>query len=68
MSFKCNPLTVPLVCVRENRSGRTSHDSFPGVIVHSEHTNESAGEAYGFHLGWSGNHQMRIEEQSSGRA
>jgi alpha-galactosidase len=54
--------------VRENRSGRTSHDSFPGVIVHAEHTNESVGEAYGFHLGWSGNHQMRIEEQSSGRA
>ena len=38
------------------------------MIVHSEHTNESVGEAYGFHLGWSGNHQMRIEEQSSGRA
>ena len=54
--------------VRENRSGRTSHDCFPGVIVHAEHTNESVGEAYGFHLGWSGNHQMRIEEQSSGRA
>ena len=33
--------------VRENRSGRTSHDSFPGVIVHTEQTNESSGSAYG---------------------
>jgi alpha-galactosidase len=54
--------------VRENRSGRTSHDSFPGVIIHCEHTNENLGAAYGLHLGWSGNHHMRIEEQSTGRA
>ena len=54
--------------LRENRSGRTSHDSFPGVVVHTEHTNESTGAAYGLHLGWSGNHHMRIEEQFTGRA
>ena len=54
--------------VRENRSGRTSHDSFPGVIIHCEHTNENLGAAYGLHLGWSGNHHVRIEEQSTGRA
>ncbi|MDE0785468.1 MAG: alpha-galactosidase [Porticoccaceae bacterium] len=54
--------------VRENRSGRTSHDAFPGVIVHEEHTNEQAGAAYGLHLGWSGNHHLRIEEQHSGQA
>jgi alpha-galactosidase len=54
--------------VRENRSGRTSHDSFPGVIVHAEHTNEQVGAAYGLHLGWSGNHHIRIEEQHSGQA
>lgn len=54
--------------VRENRSGRTSHDAFPAVIVHSDQANESAGEAYGLHLGWSGNHHLRIEEQFVGRA
>ena len=54
--------------VRENRSGRTSHDSFPALVIHTAHTNETKGEAYGLHLGWSGNHQIRVEEQSSGRA
>ena len=54
--------------LRENRSGRTSHDSFPGVIIHTEQTNEAAGAAYGLHLGWSGNHRIRIEEQFTGRA
>lgn len=54
--------------VRENRTGRTSHDSFPGVVVHTRQTNESIGGAYGLHLGWSGNHRISIEELSSGRA
>ena len=54
--------------LRENRSGRTSHDSFPGVILHTEQTNEGARAAYGLHLGWSGNHQIRVEEQFVGRA
>ena len=54
--------------LRENRSGRTSHDAFPGVILHTEQTNEGAGAAYGLHLGWSGNHQVRVEEQFVGRA
>ena len=53
--------------VRENRSGRTSHDSFPGVIVHTEQTNESSGSAYGVHLGWSGNHHVRVEEHFTGQ-
>ena len=54
--------------LRENRSGRTSHDSFPGVIIHTEQTSESVGAAYGLHLGWSGNHHLRVEEQFTGRA
>ena len=54
--------------LRENRAGRTSHDTFPGVVIHAEKTNESVGEAFGLHLGWSGNHRIRIEEQSVGRA
>ena len=54
--------------LRENRAGRTSHDTFPGVILHTEQTNESNGSAYALHLGWSGNHRLRIEELSDGRA
>ena len=47
--------------VRENRKGKTSHDNFPGVILHQQHTNERQGECFGFHLGWSGNHRTRVE-------
>lgn len=54
--------------LRENRAGRTSHHSFPGVVIHTAQTNESLGGAYGLHLGWSGNHHISIEEDSSGRA
>lgn len=54
--------------LRENRAGRTSHDTFPGVVIHTQQTNESIGGAFGLHLGWSGNHRIHIEEQSGGRA
>ena len=54
--------------VRENRAGRTSHDSFPGIVIHTSQTNESIGGAYGLHLGWSGNHRICVEEYSLGRA
>ncbi|MFT6958133.1 MAG: alpha-galactosidase [Halieaceae bacterium] len=54
--------------LRENRSGRTSHDAFPGVIIHTGQTNEGTGGAFGLHLGWSGNHRICIEEESGGRA
>ncbi|MEM7281784.1 MAG: alpha-galactosidase [Pseudomonadota bacterium] len=54
--------------VRENRRGRTSHDAFPGVMVHPRETNESAGDVYALHLGWSGNHRLAVEERSEGRS
>jgi len=54
--------------LRENRAGRTSHDTFPGVVLHTSQTNENSGAAYALHLGWSGNHSLRIEELSDGRA
>ncbi|MEM7084258.1 MAG: alpha-galactosidase [Pseudomonadota bacterium] len=53
--------------LRENRSGRTSHDTFPGVIVHDAATSEQSGLAYGFHLGWSGNHRLAVNELADGR-
>jgi alpha-galactosidase len=53
--------------VRENRRGRTSHDSFPAVILCTAATTESAGEAYGLHLAWSGNHRVRVDSLNDGR-
>ncbi|AWW75445.1 alpha-galactosidase [Erythrobacter sp. KY5] len=53
--------------VRENKTGRTSHDVFPGGILTNEHTGENEGTALGFHLGWSGNHRQRIDRHSDGR-
>lgn len=54
--------------VRENRRGRTSHDAFPGLIMRSTATTELAGEAFGFHLAWSGNHKILAEKMADGRA
>lgn len=54
--------------LRENRAGRTSHDNFPGIVIHTAQTNESIGGAFGLHLGWSGNHRICVEEHSGGRA
>ncbi|ASM56319.1 alpha-galactosidase (plasmid) [Pseudoalteromonas nigrifaciens] len=53
--------------VRENRKGKTSHDVFPGLLVHSEGAGEQHGECYGFHLGWSGNNKLRAELLPEGR-
>jgi alpha-galactosidase len=53
--------------VRENRRGRTSHDSFPAIMLCPAATNECAGEAYGLHLAWSGNHRLRVDTLSDGQ-
>lgn len=56
------------VYARENRRGRTSHDNFPGLLVHAKSATETAGDVFGFHLGWSGNHRVVSEKLSDGRA
>ncbi len=53
--------------VRENKSGRTSHNVFPGGILASSETNETSGPAAAFHLAWSGNHRLRIDRHQDGR-
>lgn len=53
--------------IQENRRGRTSHENFPGLMVGSKGFSEQSGEVYGFHLGWSGNHQLRVDAKSDGR-
>ena len=51
---------------RDNRCGRTSHGSFPGIIV-GPALSDDAGHTIGAHLGWSGNHTLIIEPVSDGR-
>ncbi len=46
----------------ENRRGRTSHDRQPSLLALAEAT----GEAWGVHLGWSGNHRTTAERQPDG--
>jgi alpha-galactosidase len=53
--------------LRENKRGRTSHDSFPVVILCDVSTREQSGEAYGLHLAWSGNHSIRVDSIADGR-
>jgi alpha-galactosidase len=53
--------------MRENRRGRTSHDSFPGLFLCATDTTEEKGEVYGFHLAWSGNHRLRVDTLRDGR-
>ncbi|MEO1152013.1 MAG: alpha-galactosidase [Pseudomonadota bacterium] len=52
----------------ENRRGRTSHDRFPGLILCTAQTQERRGICLGLHLGWSGNHRMRVDLLADGRA
>ena len=47
--------------VRENRAGRTSHDSYPGFYLGTTHTSETHGLACAVHLAASGNHRMRVD-------
>ncbi|PMJ92595.1 alpha-galactosidase [Vibrio sp. 10N.261.55.A7] len=51
----------------ENRRGRTSHEYFPGCLVGQQGFKEQTGEIWAFHLGWSGNHQLRADVKSDGR-
>lgn len=60
---------VPLgagVLLRENRRGRTSHDSFPGLVLGERGFGNDHGTVHGFHLGWSGNHRLSVETRPDG--
>ncbi len=57
----------PGVRLRENRTGRTGHEHFPGLIVPGRGATNTQGQAWGFHLGWSGGHRMVAEELPDGR-
>ncbi|QDG75860.1 alpha-galactosidase [Labrenzia sp. PHM005] len=63
----CRLPVAPGARVRDNRTGRTDHAHFPGLIVCSKATSNTAGDAYAFHYGWSGGHKMVAEELADGR-
>lgn len=52
---------------QENRRGRTSHEYFPAQILGESGFNETRGQLWALHLGWSGNHRIRSEVKSDGR-
>ena len=58
---------APGMRYRENRTGRTGHEHFPGLIVPCRGATNTRGEAYAFHYGWSGGHRMIAEELQDGR-
>ncbi|WP_374339012.1 alpha-galactosidase [Leeia sp.] len=51
---------------RDNRRGRTSSNSFPGLIV-GQDLHEDEGAVWGVHLGWSGNHSLLVESLQDGQ-
>ncbi len=52
---------------RENRTGRTGHEHFPGLILPERGATNTQGHAFAFHYGWSGGHKMIAEELPDGR-
>lgn len=54
------------ILMRENRRGRTSHDSFPAMILGTEGFDETRGTVLGAHLAWSGNHRILHERLPDG--
>ena len=58
---------APGMRYRENRTGRTGHEHFPGLVVPCRGATNTEGEAYAFHYGWSGGHRMIAEELQDGR-
>ncbi len=53
--------------LRNNQTGRTGHEHFPGLIVPALNCDDTQGSAYAWHYGWSGGHSMIAEELPDGR-
>lgn len=52
---------------RDNRTGRTGHEHFPGLILPERGATNTCGSACAFTYGWSGGHAMIAEELPDGR-
>ncbi|AOW11760.1 glycoside hydrolase [Hydrogenophaga crassostreae] len=63
--WQCQPL-ARAQWRQENRSGRTSHQMFPGAVIANTHTGWHSGACYGAHLAWSGNFAQTIDTLDDG--
>ena len=64
------PVTTPFapgMRYRENRTGRTGHEHFPGLVLLARGAGKVHGSTWAFHYGWSGGHRMIAEELPDGR-
>lgn len=52
---------------QENRTGRTSHQMFPGAVITNATTDWHSGPCYGAHLAWSGNFLQTVDTLDDGR-
>ena len=50
----------------DNRTGRTSHESFPALIACETGAANTRGRVWGMHLGWSGNWRCLAEQVADG--
>ena len=57
----------PSALVRENRTGRTGHEHFPGLIMAAQGASYCQGDVYAWHYAWSGGHKMVAEQLPDGR-
>jgi alpha-galactosidase len=57
----------PGIRLRENRTGRTGHEHFSGLVIPGPAATNTSGEAWAFHYAWSGGHRMAAEELPDGR-
>ncbi|MEX3007171.1 alpha-galactosidase [Hoeflea sp. TYP-13] len=65
-----NRQTVPIsrgVHLRENRRGRSGHDHFPAMIFAETGAAYTKGHSCAVHFGFSGTHEMLLEELPDGR-
>jgi alpha-galactosidase len=66
--FQINRINwMPGARMRENRTGRTGHEHFPGLVIPADGASNTRGPVWAFHFGWSGGHKMIAEELPDGR-
>jgi alpha-galactosidase len=53
--------------LRDNRTGRSGHEHFPGLYLPGRGAANTHGEARALHYAWSGGHRMIAEELPDGR-
>lgn len=65
-----SPVVTPWsagIRLRDNRTGRSGHEHFPGVILPAPGASNTAGSSHALTYGWSGGHRMLAEELPDGR-